>query len=89
MAVVTASESNMSKIKNVFERPDLDDESLVQLVRSIQQKLAYIEKTGGYTSAHEQMRRQLDFLLIELNTRQSKKESDVVLNEKPFIIGEE
>ena len=29
---------------DVFERPDLDDESLLTLVRSIQQKLAFIEK---------------------------------------------
>ena len=77
------------KVENVFERPELDDEELVRLVRNIQRKLSFIEQKGGYSGAHEQMRRQLDFLLIELNTRQEKKESDEILDEKPFIIGED
>tara|TARA_B100000470_G_C19776708_1_gene385709 strand:- start:906 stop:1139 length:234 start_codon:yes stop_codon:yes gene_type:complete len=76
-------------MKNVFERPDLDDENLLELIRSIQKKLAFIEQTGGYTSANEQMRRQLNFLILELQTRQEKKMDDVILDEKPFIIGEE
>ena len=75
--------------ENIFDRPDLDDEKLLQLVRSIQQKLSFIEKKGGYTNAHEQMRRQLDFLLIELNKRQDEKISEIILDEKPFIIGED
>ncbi len=78
-----------NKMKNVFERPDLDDENLLELIRSIQKKLAFIEQTGGYTSANEQMRRQLNFLILELQTRQEKKMDDVILDEKPFIIGEE
>lgn len=78
-----------NKMKNVFERPDLDDEKLLELIRSIQKKLAFIEQTGGYTSANEQMRRQLNFLILELQTRQEKKMDDVILDEKPFIIGEE
>tara|TARA_B100001121_G_C18329391_1_gene452553 strand:- start:237 stop:479 length:243 start_codon:yes stop_codon:yes gene_type:complete len=74
---------------DVFERPDLDDESLLTLVRSIQQKLAFIEKKGGYTTAHEQMRRQLDFLLIELKKRQDQRIGEVILDEKPFNIGDD
>ena len=50
---------------------------------------SFIEKKGGYTNAHEQMRRQLDFLLIELNKRQDEKISEIILDEKPFIIGED
>ena len=78
-----------NEIKNVFERPDLDDEKLLELIRSIQKKLAFIEQTGGYTSANEQMRRQLNFLILELQNRQEKKMDDLILDEKPFIIGEE
>ena len=78
-----------NEMKNVFERPDLDDEKLLELIRSIQKKLAFIEQTGGYTSANEQMRRQLNFLILELQNRQEKKMDDLILDEKPFIIGEE
>tara|TARA_B100000700_G_C15039276_1_gene854479 strand:+ start:3100 stop:3354 length:255 start_codon:yes stop_codon:yes gene_type:complete len=77
------------KVDKVFERPDLDDEKLVRLVRNIQHKLAFIEKKGGYTDAHAQMRKQLQFLLIELQSRQEMKIGETILNEKPFIIGED
>jgi len=75
-----------NKIKNPFERPDLDNDKLLTLVRNIQQKLAFIEQKGGYTSAHEQMRRQLSFLVLELNERTEKTIDELTLNEKPFIL---
>ena len=75
-----------NKMKNPFERSDLDNDKLLTLVRSIQQKLAFIEQKGGYTSAHEQMRRQLNFLMLELQERTEKNIDSLTLNEKPFII---
>ena len=75
-----------NKMKDPFERPDLDNDKLLTLVRSIQQKLAFIEQKGGYSSAHEQMRRQLNFLMLELQERTEKNIDDLTLNEKPFII---
>jgi hypothetical protein len=76
-------------VDEIFDRPNLDHEEMIKLVRNIQQKLAFIEKTGGYTEAYHQMKRHLDFLMIEMQGRMDKEVSDETLNEKPFIIGEE
>ena len=77
-------------VENVFDRTDLDQEKLVKLIREIQHKLAFIEKKGGYNEAYAQMKRQLDFLMIEMKGRIDKDISDQVFNEKPFtVVGDE
>lgn len=77
-------------VENVFDRSDLDQEKLVKLIREIQNKLAFIEKKGGYNEAYAQMKRQLDFLMIEMKGRIDKDISDQILNEKPFtMVGDE
>jgi hypothetical protein len=77
-------------VENVFDRTDLDQEKLVKLIREIQHKLAFIEKRGGYNEAYAQMKRQLDFLMIEMKGRIDKDISDQVFNEKPFtVVGDE
>ena len=77
-------------VENVFDRSDLDQEKLVKLIREIQNKLAFIEKKGGYNEAYTQMKRQLDFLMIEMKGRIDKDISDQTLNEKPFtMVGDE
>lgn len=77
-------------VENVFDRTDLDQEKLVKLIREIQHKLAFIEKRGGYNEAYAQMKRQLDFLMIEMKGRIEKDISDQVFNEEPFtVVGDE
>lgn len=76
-------------VDQIFDRSNLNHEQMIKLIRSIQQKLAFIEKKGGYTEAYQQMKKQLDFLLIEMQGRMDKDVSDQILDEKPFIIGEE
>jgi|TARA_B100001094_G_C18114871_1_gene763349 hypothetical protein len=76
-------------VDQIFDRSNLNHEQMIKLIRSIQQKLAFIEKKGGYTEAYHQMKKQLDFLLIEMQGRMDKDVSDQILDEKPFIIGEE
>ena len=73
---------------NVFERPDLDDDQLMKLINSIQNKLNAISKRGGYSEAHKQMQRQLAFLTQELRDRKTKEIDNERFNEKPFTIGE-
>ena len=48
-------------VDEIFDRSNLNHEQMIKLIRSIQQKLAFIEKKGGYTDAYRQMKRQLDF----------------------------
>ena len=73
---------------NVFERPDLDDDQLMKLINSIQNKLNQISKRGGYSEAHKQMQRQLAFLTQELRDRKTKEIDNERFDEKPFTIGE-
>ncbi len=74
--------------KNVFERPDMDNDQLMKLINQIQNKLNQISKRGGYNEAHKQMQRQLAFLTQELRDRQTKKIDNERFDEKPFTIGE-
>ncbi len=73
---------------NVFERPDLDDDQLMKLINSIQNKINQISKRGGYSEAHKQMQRQLAFLTQELRDRKTKEIDNERFDEKPFTIGE-
>ena len=73
---------------SVFERPDMDDDQLMKLINSIQNKLNAISKRGGYSEAHKQMQRQLAFLTQELRDRQTKRIDNERFDEKPFTIGE-
>lgn len=72
----------------VFDRPDMNDDELMKLINSIQNKLNQISKRGGYNEAHKQMQRQLAFLTQELRDRQTKRIDDERFDEKPFTIGE-
>ena len=74
--------------KNVFERPDMDNDQLMKLINQIQNKLNQISRRGGYTEAHKQMQRQLAFLTQELRDRQIKEQDKARFDEKPFTIGE-
>ena len=74
--------------KNVFERPDMDNDQLMKLINQIQNKLNQIGRRGGYNEAHRQMQRQLAFLTQELRDRQTKKMDNERFDEKPFTIGE-
>ena len=73
---------------NVFERPDLDNDQLIKLINSIQNKINQLAKRGGYTEAHQQMQRQVAFLVQELRDRQTKEQDAERFDEKPFTIGE-
>ena len=73
---------------NVFERPDMDDDQLMKLINSIQNKINQIHKRGGYSEAHKQMQRQLAFLTQELRDRKTKEIDKERFDEKPFTIGE-
>ena len=59
--------------KEIFERPDLDDDQLMKLINQIQNKINQVHKRGGYTEAHKQMQRQLAFLTQELRDRKTKE----------------
>ena len=48
--------------KNVFERPELDNDQLMKLINQIQNKINQISRRGAYSEAHKQMQRQLAFL---------------------------
>tara|TARA_B100001057_G_C22400799_1_gene775815 strand:- start:372 stop:638 length:267 start_codon:yes stop_codon:yes gene_type:complete len=73
---------------NIFERPELDDDQLMKLINSIQNKINQIHKRGGYSEAHKQMQRQLAFLTQELRDRKTKEIDNERFDEKPFTIGE-
>jgi len=74
--------------KEIFEKPDLDNDQLMKLINSIQNKINQISRRGGYTEAHKQMQRQLAFLTQELRDRQTKETDMERFDEKPFTIGE-
>ena len=74
--------------KNVFERPDMDNDQLTKLINQIQNKLNQISRRGGYNEAHKQMQRQLAFLTQELRDRKTKEIDLERFDEKPFTIGE-
>lgn len=73
---------------DVFEKPDLDNDQLLKLINSIQNKINQIHRRGGYTEAHKQMQRHLAFLTQELRDRQTTEQDKERFNEKPFTIGE-
>ena len=73
---------------DIFEKPDLDNDQLMKLINSIQNKINQIGKRGGYNEAHRQMQRQLAFLTQELRDRQTREQDKERFDEKPFTIGE-